>query len=188
MPVSSYGRSKLEGEKAVMAFKDELPFTIVRPPAVYGPRDKDFHILFRMVQRGFYPYWGRCLYSLLYIEDLIQGILLSAEKEEAEGKVFCLSDGFVYSNDDLLKEVSSALEVEAVKIRVPSSLMPLIAFLGEKITKKGIMNRDKIKELRHSNWTCDSSRAERELGFNPKITLREGIKWTADWYKIHRWL
>lgn len=188
MPVSSYGSSKLEGEKAVMAFKDKIPVTVVRPPAVYGPRDKDFYILFKMIQRGFYPYWGKCLYSLLYVEDLVQGILLSAEKKEGVGKAFFLSDGSVYSSDDLLKEVSSALGVEAAKIRVPSSLMPVIAFLGEKIAKKGIMNRDKIKELRHSNWTCDSSRAERELGFKPKITLREGIKWTADWYRIHRWL
>ncbi len=188
MPVSSYGRSKLEGEKAVMAFMNEIPVTIVRPSAVYGPRDKDFYVLFKMVQKGFYFYWGRCFYSLLYVEDLIQGILLSAEKEEGVGKTFFLSDGVIYSNDDLFKEVSSALEVEAAKIRVPSSIMPVIAFLGEKIVKKGIMNRDKIKELRHSNWTCDSSRAERELGFNPKTTLREGIKWTADWYKIHRWL
>jgi nucleoside-diphosphate-sugar epimerase len=187
-PVSFYGNSKLEGEKAVMGYKDRLPVTVIRPSAVYGPRDTDLFVMFKMIKTGIFPYWGKCYYSLLYVEDLISGILLSAEKKEAEGKVFFLSDNMVYTNDDIAGEIALALGSNALKIRLPGSLMPVLAFIGEKMSKKSIINSDKVRELRYSNWTCDTGKAMNELGFQPKIMLREGIKWTADWYKIHRWL
>jgi len=187
-PVSFYGKSKLEGERAVLEYRDTMPVTIIRPPAVYGPRDTDLFVMFRMIKAGIFPYWGKCHYSLLYVEDLVQGIILAAEKKEAEGRTFFLSDNMVYTNDDIAREISGALGTKAVKISLPCALMPLVAFMGEKLSKKGIINQDKVRELRYSNWTCDAGNARREIGFQPKITLREGIKWTADWYKIHRWL
>jgi nucleoside-diphosphate-sugar epimerase len=187
-PVSSYGKSKLEGELAVLEYGARFPVTIVRPSAVYGPRDRDFFLLFSSVKKGFFPYWGRCYYSLIYVDDLIQGIIVAAEKKEGEGRTFFLADETVYTNDDIIQEISAALGCRAAKVRMPRGLMPLVAYLGEKVNKKGIINRDKAKEARYSNWTCDVGRAREELGFKAKITLREGIKWTADWYKIHRWL
>jgi nucleoside-diphosphate-sugar epimerase len=187
-PVSVYGRSKLEGEKAVREFKDRIPVTIIRPPAVYGPRDSDFFVMFKMIKKGIFPYWGKCYYSLLYVEDLIQGILLSAEKEEAEGRTFFLTDETVYTNEDIAGEICSALGARALKIRLPRSVLPFLAFFGQKMNKKGIINTDRIRDFRYSHWTCDGGKARNELGFKSKITLREGIKWTADWYKIHRWI
>ncbi len=188
LPVSQYGRSKLEGEKAVLQYRSKCPVTIIRPPAVYGPRDTDLFFMFKMINKGIFPFWGSCMYSLLYVEDLVEGIVLAAESKEAEGETFFLSDDMVYTNDAIAAEISSAIGVKATKIRVPRTLLPLLAFLGQKIDKKGIINRDRINDFRYSNWTCDSSKARDELGFRSRITLREGIKWTADWYKIHRWL
>ncbi len=187
-PVSSYGKSKLEGELAVLKYGAQFPVTIVRPSAVYGPRDRDFFLLFSSVKKGFFPYWGRCFYSLIYVDDLIQGIIVAAEKKEGEGRTFFLADETVYTNDEIVHEISSALGCRAAMLRMPRGLMPLVAYIGEKVNKKGIINRDKAREARYSNWTCDVGRAEEELGFKAKITLREGIKWTADWYRIHRWL
>lgn len=187
-PVSIYGRSKLEAEKAVLKYAYKMPFTIIRPPAVYGPRDSDFFIFFKLIKSGIFPYWGESHYSLIYVDDLVQGIILAAEKKEAENKIFFLSDNMHYSGEEIAKEIGLAFDSKALKIRVPRSIMPFLALIGEKLKKKGIINRDKIRELYYSNWTCDSSRAREELGFDLKITLREGIKWTADWYKIHQWL
>jgi nucleoside-diphosphate-sugar epimerase len=187
-PVSMYGKSKLEGENAVMGYKDRIPITIIRSPAVYGPRDSDFLLLFKLINKGISPYWGKCYYSLLYVEDLVQGIILSAEKHESEGKVFFLSNGMLYSNEDIVREISLVLNSKVIRLKLPRSMMHFLAFIVEKLNKKGIMNRDKVKELYYSNWTCDATQAKEELGFNAKITLREGIKWTADWYKIHQWL
>jgi len=187
-PVSSYGRSKLEGEKAVLKYKDAVPITILRPSAVYGPRDRDFFIFFKMLKNGVFPYWGKCYYSLLYVDDLVQGIILAAESKKAEGGMYFLADSKVYTNDEIVNAISSALGTSAIRLRVPRFIMPLFAYIGERIKGPGIINRDKMNELIHSHWLCDNKKAKEELGFIPKVGIKEGMKWTADWYRIHRWL
>jgi nucleoside-diphosphate-sugar epimerase len=188
-PVSAYGLSKLKGEKAAIARKDSMPVTVIRPPAVYGPRDRDFFLFFRMVKKGFYPYWGKCYYSLLYVDDLVQGIITAAESEYAEGRIYFLSDGGIHSNDEIVSEIILAMEARAMRLRVPVSFLDLLVRVSEKIVRgRSIINSDKLREVRHSHWTCSSQKAWKELGFVPKVTLKEGIKWTADWYKIHRWI
>lgn len=187
-PVSFYGKSKLEGEKSVLRLRDEMPVTIVRPSAVYGPRDTDFLVIFRLIKKGLFPYCGKGQYSMLYVEDLVEGIILSAEKKQAEGKTFFLSDNMVYTNGDIADAISAALERKPLRIRLPLSLVSFFARLGEKVNKKSIINGDKARELRFSNWTCDAGKARSELGFSSMTSLMEGTKWTADWYRIHRWL
>jgi nucleoside-diphosphate-sugar epimerase len=187
-PVSSYGMSKLAGETAVLKYKDTMPVSILRPPAVYGPRDRDMLMIFKMVKKGFFFDLGKCYYSLLYVEDLVRGIILCAESKVSEGRIYFLSDDNFYSGDRIASEVSSALETKATALRVPKCIMPFFAFIGEKLNSRGIINRDRIKDFQHSYWICDSTRAREEFGFIPKVGLKEGIKWTADWYRIHRWL
>ncbi|MGQ9570689.1 MAG: NAD-dependent epimerase/dehydratase family protein [Thermodesulfovibrionales bacterium] len=187
-PVSSYGRSKLEGEKVVLKYKEKLPVTVIRPSAVYGPRDKDLFVFFKLLKKGIFPYWGKCYYSLVYVDDLIQGIILAAENKKAEGQVYFMSDSKFYTNEEIMKAISSALGIKAFRLRIPKPFMPFFAYIGERIIKNGIINRDKIKELSYSHWICDTTKAKDELGFIPKVRLKEGMKWTADWYRIHRWL
>ena len=188
-PVSSYGRSKLEGEGLVAKYGGSIPSTIIRPPAVYGPRDKDFYVLFKMLKKGFYPYWGKCYYSLLYVDDLVRGLIMAAEGKEAEGGIYFLSDGKVYSNEDIVNEISNVLEAKIVKLRIPKPLMAILVSISEKLGKESsIINKDKLKELNCFHWVCNSSKAEKDFRFSPKVTIKEGIKWTADWYRIHQWL
>jgi len=187
-PVSSYGRSKLEGEKAVLNYKDTIPITILRPSAVYGPRDRDFFIFFKMLKKGVFPYWGKCYYSLLYVEDLVQGIILAAESKRAKGELYFLADSKFYTNDEIVDAISSALGTKAIRLRVPRFIIPFFAYVGELIKREGIINRDKMNELSYSHWVCDIKKAKEELGFIPKVGIKEGMKWTADWYRIHRWL
>ncbi len=187
-PVSDYGMSKLEGEKAVLAFRDSIPVTIVRPPAVYGPRDRDMLVLFKMIKKGIFFDLGKCYYSMLYVDDLVRGIIVCAEDKKTEGKVYFLSHSKVVTGEEIVKEICSALDVKAVPLKVPKFVMPFFAFLGEKMNKQGIINRDRIKDFRHSHWICDAEKVQREIGFTPQVGLKEGIKWTADWYRIHRWL
>ncbi len=187
-PVSAYGRSKLEAEKKVCSFQSTMPYSILRPPAVYGPRDTDFLLLFKAIKNGIYPYWGECHYSLLYVEDLVNGIVLSAERPEAENQIFFLSDSISYTNDEIAKEISSVLGRRTLKLRLPRPCMPFLGYMGEKFNQKSIMNRERVKDFRYSNWTCDSGKAQNDIGFTTTTSLAEGIKWTADWYKIHKWL
>ena len=187
-PVSAYGRSKLEAEKIVSGVMDRIPATIIRPPAVYGPRDRDFYLLFKLIKWGLFPYWGKSYYSLIYIDDLINGILLSAEKDNAEGKLYFLSDTEVHTNEEIALEIARIFEKPLTKVRIPKSVMPLFATIGEKFHRGGIINRDKILELHHPCWLCDSTLVTRELGYKPTVKLKDGLKWTADWYRINRWL
>jgi len=187
-PVSSYGKSKLEGERAVLKFKDIIPVTVVRPPAVYGPRDRDMLMMFRMIKKGFFFDLGKCYYSLLYVDDLVQGILLSAENKEAIGNIYFLCDGKIYTSEEIANEISSALGVKARPVKVPKFTMPLFAAISERINKQGIINRDRVKDFRHTHWICDARKAEKEIGFSPKVGLKEGVRWTADWYRNHQWL
>lgn len=191
-PVSDYGSSKLMGEGAVLRYKDRVPVSILRPTAVYGPRDREMFLFFKLINMGILPYWGESRISLVYIDDLIDAILLAVEKEEAVGEVFFISDGMIYSNKEVINEIADALEVRLIKLRIPRNALRVIGFLSgglSKITKKATMiNRDKIKELLHGDWVCDISKARNKLGFMPKVGIKKGIKWTADWYRIHRWL
>jgi nucleoside-diphosphate-sugar epimerase len=187
-PVSVYGKSKLGGEKAVTVQKGRMPFTIIRPPAVYGPRDKDLLVIFKMVKRGLIPYWGKSYYSFLYVDDLVNGIILSAFREEGDGEIFFMSDGGIYSSDDLIAAISQALQCSPIKLGIPKFVMPLFGTLAEKVPGFSIINPDKIREIRHPYWTCDATKAKEKLGFFPKVKIKEGAKWTADWYRIHSWL
>jgi nucleoside-diphosphate-sugar epimerase len=172
-----------------MSLKKDIPVTIIRPPAVYGPRDRDFHVLFRMVKKGFYPHWGKCYYSLLYVDDLVRGLISAAEEKEAEGGVYFLSDGKIYSNEDIVNEIAKVLDTKLVKMRIPRPVMSVLVGIGEKMGRgASIINRDKLRELNYIHWTCDSSKAGRDFRFVPQVGLKEGIKWTADWYRIHQWL
>lgn len=187
-PVSNYGKSKLGGEMAVLKYRDAIPVTILRPPAVYGPRDRDMLVMFRMIKKGFFFDLGKCYYSLLYVDDLIEGILLSAEKPEAIGEVYFLCDGTIQTSDDIVGSISAALQVRARPVRVPKCAMPLIAAIGEKIERGGIINRDRVQDFMHTHWICDGRKAREEIGFRPRVGMREGIQWTAEWYRIHKWL
>ncbi|MDA8084820.1 MAG: NAD-dependent epimerase/dehydratase family protein [Nitrospiraceae bacterium] len=187
-PVSAYGRSKLKAEDAVRAAGGKIPFTIVRPPAVYGPRDTDFLMMFKTIRRGFFPFWGISTYSLLHVTDVVRGIIMAAEAETAAGKTFFLSDHMVYTNEDIAREIGAALGSKPLRLPIPRAIFPIVGYIGQKIDKKGIINRDRILDFSYTNWTCDPSRAERELGYTAIKMLREGIKWTAEWYRTHQWL
>ncbi|MFA5353116.1 MAG: NAD(P)-dependent oxidoreductase [Thermodesulfovibrionales bacterium] len=187
-PVSTYGRSKGEGERIVLSLRHELPVTVIRPPAVYGPRDKDLLVLCRMVKKGFAPSVGKGSYSFIYVEDLVSGIIDSSQSPDAAGEVFFLSDGAVYSQDEIVDAIAAAVGKRPVKVSIPRSVMPLLGFLSEKLGWARIINPDKIREISHSRWVCDTAKAVAMFGFEPKVKIKEGVKWTADWYRIHQWL
>jgi nucleoside-diphosphate-sugar epimerase len=191
-PVSDYGKSKLMSETALLKYSDSIPITILRPSAVYGPRDREFFLFFRFIKRRILPYWGNGSTSLIYIDDLINAILLAVEQEKAAGNKYFLSDGIVYSHNELINAIASALSVKVMKIKFPKPVFLTISFFSEGISKMSgkstMINRDKMKELFSKNWLCDITKAKKELFFTPKIEINKGIQWTADWYKIHQWM
>jgi nucleoside-diphosphate-sugar epimerase len=187
-PVSSYGRTKMEGEQAVYAVRDRIPVTIIRPPAVYGPRDKDVLLFFKMVKRGIVPYWGNSLYSFLYVEDLVNGIIQSAQHERAIGEVFFLSDGNIYTSDDIIDAISVALQRRVLKVSIPRTVIPVVGFLSQLAGQLSIISSDRMKDIQHQYWVCDTEKAKTLFGYRPAVTMRTGAQWTADWYRIRQWI
>ncbi len=120
-PVSFYGRSKRMGEESVLAHAHELPTLILRPSAVYGPRDKDIFALFKCLSRRIKP----CLtgprqrLSLCYVQDIVQGILLAVETQAKSGEIFFLSDGNDYRMEEIGDILAHAMGITALRIRVP---------------------------------------------------------------------
>lgn len=187
-PVSDYGMSKLLAEQYVFEKRNDLPVTIIRPPIVYGPRDRDLFVFFKMINKGIAIYLQDCLYSIIYIDDLINGIIQSTMSEKTLGDIFFLSEDRFYSQLDIIDVISTALGKKTVKVRLPHKALNLVGFLVEQLKSKNIINTDKINEMKQRRWICSSNKAAETFGFGCKVTIREGIQWTANWYITQNWL
>lgn len=193
-PVTDYGKSKLEGEKIVLEFSLKLPVTIIRPPAVYGPRDSDILSFFKVANKGFKTLFGKgeSYLSLCYIEDLVDGIILAAESPKAIGQIYFIADDQIYSWGEAFQIIAKVLNKKTITLRIPKSFLYTIAFVSENIArllgKPTVINVQKVREITQKYWLCDVSKAKRELGFSPKYPLEEGAKKTVKWYKEKGWL
>lgn len=187
-PVSEYGKSKLLGEKAVKFFEDKIPITIIRPPAVYGPRDSDFLTFFKMIKKGVVLYFTEGIYSMIYVTDLVNGIITASKSEKAVGETFFLADSQPYSTHQIVEAISEAVGKRPVKIKIPQRIGNLFVRVFQKFDKKSIINSDKLKELVQPCWVCNTQKAEQLLGFKTKIKLKEGMECTAKWYRINQWI
>ncbi len=193
-PVTDYGRSKLKAEQFVYGLRKELPVTIVRPPAVYGPRDTDILQFFKTVKKGIIPRIGNQerYFSLIYVKDLVQGMIKAAELKKPQGKIYFLANPQPYSWDTVAKITLRVLRKHGVRVNVPMFLMHGVAALSEgisKITAKpSIINRQKIDEIKQNFWVCSPARAKRDFGFVASTRIEHGIKQTLDWYSAVGWL
>lgn len=193
-PVSPYGQSKRLGEELALAHAHELPLLILRPSAVYGPRDKDIYAFFKCISKRIKP----CLsgqdqhLSLCYVQDIVQALLLAAEAQTKSGDIFFLSDGHDYLMEEIGDAFAQAMGVTAFRIRVPKLMIWGIASFSDyfsKFSKKpSLLNKGKAKEMVQKDWVCDITKAKTVLGFKPRIHLQEGAKLTFEWYRKENWL
>jgi nucleoside-diphosphate-sugar epimerase len=193
-PVSPYGQSKQMGEELAMAHAQELPLLILRPSAVYGPRERDIYTFFKLLSKRIKP----CLpskdqhISLCYVEDIIQAILLAAQVKGSSGEIFFLSDGQDYRLEEIGDIFAQAMGVNAFCIRVPEWMIIGMASFSEYLSKLSgkppLLNKGKVEEILQRNWVCDITKAKTALGFEPHISLAQGAKLTFEWYKKENWL
>ena len=193
-PVSPYGQSKRMGEELALAHAHELPLLILRPSAVYGPRDKDVFAFFKCLSRRIKPClagWDQHL-SLCYVQDIVQVILLAAEAQTESGEIFFLSDGHDYRMEEIGDTFAKAMGINAFRIRIPKPMILGIAFFSEYFSKFSkrppLINKSKVKEMVQKDWVCDITKAKTILGFKPKVRLLEGVRFTFEWYKKENWL
>lgn len=194
-PITDYGKSKLEGEKITKQFMDKIPFTIIRPPAVYGPRDKDILYQFKMIQKGWLINVGKRdqLLSMVFAPDLVEATVRLAECEDAAGETFFVCNPEVYHLSRLNEELKRILEREHLKrLTLPRWLVCLFAWfseIGASFTKKpALLNRQKILEICQPGWICSPEKMQKITGYVCSTPIEKGFSETAEWYKKHKWL
>lgn len=192
-PNSAYGKSKIQTEQYLQSLPD-FPFIILRPTGVYGPHEKDYYVMCKMVNAGLDVSVGNKpqMLNFIYIKDLVR-VCFSAIESPLQNKVWFVADGDTYTSQSysqILKEVLHKKHV--LKITIPLSLVKTVSvFAGLycQITKRpSLVNPDKIKIMEQRNWTCDTSSLEKDLGFKAEYNLRRGLEETVAWYKDHDWL
>ncbi|MEX2151894.1 MAG: NAD-dependent epimerase/dehydratase family protein [Gemmatimonadaceae bacterium] len=193
-PVEAYGRSKLEAERIVESFSDHIATTIVRPCSVFGPADRDFLPLFRLAERGILLYPGVADHwiSVLYVDDLMDGLLAAATRNEAISRTFFLASESPVQWRELGEHIGAAAGRRVRHIDVHSSLVRAAAYTGEwigRLTRTATLaNRSKAALSRQHFWVCSASRARRELGFTASHSLPDAVRATYYWYRQNGWL
>jgi nucleoside-diphosphate-sugar epimerase len=189
-PVSAYGRSKLAAERALA--RAAVRSVIVRPSAVYGPRDVDILAAFRLAARGLAlrlaPPGQRL--SMIHARDLAAGLVTAAERD-ARG-VYYMSDGVVHAWEGIIAALGDAVGRRPRIVAVPHAVVSLAAHadrtLARLMRRKPLLTPDRARELAEPEWTCDDTRARLELGYTSPTALADGFRETAEWYRAHGWL
>ncbi len=190
-PVSGYGRSKLLMEQALGAV--DLPVVILRPPVVYGPRDRDLLSFFSAVNRRLCVVpRGNPGLSLIYVNDLVRGIIEATESPETTGETYFIANQEITSWRMLKDAAQLALGKNAQLIQIPRfMIMPLgvmSEFIGKMFGMYPPLNREKAREILLATIQCSSQKALDDFGYSSRISLNEGVQETLAWYQEHGWL
>ncbi|MGV3705049.1 MAG: NAD-dependent epimerase/dehydratase family protein [Arcticibacter sp.] len=192
-PVTAYGKSKLLAEGYLKEMKN-LPLVIVRPTAVYGPREKDIFIILKTIYSGLEPYIGRTPQKLtfIYVKDLVNVLLSVLRDDVPTGRAYNVSDGHVYSKYDLAEITKEISGKKTYKFHIPVPVVSAIASVLELVysfrSDSPALNKEKINELNAENWSCSIRELEKDLGFIADYPLKKGLKETLDWYVENKWL
>ncbi len=193
-PVSPYGKSKLEGEQAALALKDRFHVTVLRPGAVYGPRDEDFLEYFRWVKKGLIPLSGlRPKYlSVCHVRDVVSAAVAAASADIPSGEVFNIAHPAPCSWTEFGMTAARLLGCRAVPVRVPNWAALACAAAshaaGRARRRPTPLNLSKYMDMTAPGWVMDTGKALRRLGFQAAVPLEEGLAETLDWYKNKEWL
>ena len=189
-PVTAYGKSKLLAEKALAEY--DLPLVVLRPTAVYGPREKDIFIILKSISQGIEPYIGKTSQQLsfIYVKDLAQ-LTVNALFSPATG-TYNVTDGRCYDRYQLADLTKKYLSKKTFRFHLPLTIVKGVAVLMETtyalLNKTAVLNKEKLNELTAMNWCCDISKLKSDLQFEPRFDLEAGLRETLEWYKANGWL
>lgn len=183
--LSDYAGSKWRGERVLAANAGRLGWTVLRPPAVYGPGDREMLPLFRSMRRGWAPLPGRGegRFSLLYVEDLATAIVAWLTQDGLDGEIHELDDGRAggYDWDTLLATAARVLRQGAPIRRVPLPLPLLRAVAGINLVAARLLGYapmltpGKVREIAHPDWVCDGGAFVRATGWRPRYDFERGL-------------
>ena len=191
-PITPYGKSKLEGEQIIRQLSEQyqIPIIIIRPPLVYGPGVSNSSRVFmflKLINQGLFRIIGdgNNLVSLCNIDNLIHGLLLAESGKKAEGETYFIADKRPYTINEIAETIAEEEGKEILKSHLPIWAATLLS-IGLAIPSKLMgfispLSRNTIKELKN-NWYIDISKAQKELGYQPIVEFKEGVKKTVEWF------
>ncbi len=191
-PVTAYGRSKLAAEAAVRA--SALGWTVVRPPIVYGPRDREVLKLFKVARTGFAPVFGSADQELsaVYGPDLANAIVAAAGTAAAVGQTYYACHPVSFTSRQLIDGIGRALGRRVRPLRLPRGLagpvLGLTATIARLAGRATVLHPDKANEFFQPAWTADPDPLIRDTGWQPKYDLAAGLAATVAWYREAGWL
>lgn len=190
-PVSAYARSKLAAEQYLLSLSSP-DILIIRPTAVYGPRDRDFFSYFRLLKWGIDIEIGRDRQwlSFVYVKDLANAVIDVSQLATPQ-PAYLISDERVYDKAELGQAFRRILGIKAWKIKLSLAAARFGVYASEGMfslfNRTPFIHTEKLKEITAGNWLCNSSSIWNDLGREPGYDLEKGVAETVHWYKEQGW-
>ncbi len=191
-PVSVYGKSKLAGELEVRQ-QCRVPFTILRPPVVYGPRDTGFLSLFKAVKHHLLPRPNKQqALSVVYAKDLADAVVTCLFHPKAAGQTYFVASLEPITGRDMAEEIAVQMKRWTFPCPIPAPVLWGVCLLQQALAqltgRPSLLNLQKYAELTAPGWVCSAARLQRDLGFVCETRLHHGIGLALDWYTREGWL
>jgi len=192
-PVSIYGHSKLLGEAEIRRHC-RAPWTILRPAAVYGPRDTDFLAVFQKVKQRIMPVLAgaRRNLNMVYGPDVAAAALCCLNQERGAGRIYHVAAEPPCTDEEFMEEIAVQLRRHPIRLPIPRSGLYLACLIQEILSRvtdrPSVLSRQKLPELLAPGWVCSTDRIRQDLGFTAPTSLKEGIGRTLEWYRRKGWV
>ncbi len=181
--LSFYALSKKKGEEALTTFSARLSWTILRPPAVYGPGDRELRPVFRCIRLGVLPCLGAGSnrFSLLHVHDMEEAVLSWFNNSPESGQIYELHDGVPggYSWDDVAALAERIFKRRLLRLRIPFPVLAAIGHLNLAMARlhgnPPMLTPGKARELAYPDWVCDNTRIRQDTGWAPRIMLKDAL-------------
>ena len=191
-PVTAYGRSKLAGEEVVR--NGSLPWTILRPPAVYGPGDREILKVFKIARLGVAPVFGggKQELSLVYGPDLGEALAAAGHAPATTGKVYYPCHPEILTSGEMIQTIGQAMGKKVSILPLPSIVarsMLAVTAAGARVSgKPTILTPDKANEFFAPAWTANPEPLSSDSGWRAEHNLAAGAARTLEWYRAEQWM
>lgn len=193
--LSDYGASKLAGEQALIAAGPHLRWTILRPPAVYGPGDRATLPFFRCIGHGFGPVLGStdARIALIHAQDLAGAVGALLADDRGAGLVAEVDDGQGgYRWHEMVATAAAAFGRPARVLPIPKAIPYALGAINLLLARlpgyTPMLTPGKVREIYHRDWACDSGPLTTQTSWRPQLPLAQGFAGTIAWYRQQGWL
>ncbi|MFZ1977487.1 MAG: NAD-dependent epimerase/dehydratase family protein [Bacteroidota bacterium] len=193
-PITNYAKSKLEAEHRCHQAMDKIPIVILRPSAVFGPRDKDVLEIYKFVELGIRPVLGSSqkTLSIVYGPDLAEAIYQATLSDRTAGETYFVTDPSVFQFSEIIRCMASITGKKSFSVFLPSplfySIAGIVQFVSLLLNKPALLNIEKARDLLQKHWVCSPQKIFDQIQFKTQTPIFDALRSTYAWYKEIGWL